>query len=123
MKKSLLLLGVLMLGGCATHWPETAMLNPQVANAGQQYYSGNRITLEGVDKRVQPSVFTIKYKGKPAVYVNSAQPLKLLLAERLAQGLRSQGLEVANSGTTNLTLEINNAVVTVEEKTFTYLTK
>ena len=30
MKKSLLLLAALMLGGCATHWPETAMLNPQV---------------------------------------------------------------------------------------------
>ena len=30
MKKSLLLLAALVLGGCATHWPETALLNPQV---------------------------------------------------------------------------------------------
>ncbi|MGL5661969.1 MAG: YajG family lipoprotein [Aeromonas sp.] len=123
MKKSLLLLGALLLGGCATHWPETAMLNPQVAPSSQQYYSGNSITLEGVDKRAQPNVFTIQYKGKPPVYVNSAQPLNLLLAERFGQGLRSQGLEVANSGTTNVTLVINKAVVNVKEKTFTYLTK
>ena len=60
MKKSLLLLAALMLGGCATHWPETALLNPQVIPSNQQYYSGNRITLEGVDKREAAYVFSIK---------------------------------------------------------------
>ncbi|MGN5112387.1 YajG family lipoprotein [Aeromonas jandaei] len=123
MKKSLLLLAALMLGGCATHWPETAMLNPQVIPANQQVYSGNRITMEGVDKREAAYVFSIKYKEKAPVLVNSERPLNLLMAERLAEGLRSQGLEVGNSGTTNLTLVISNAAVTVEEKTFTYVTK
>ena len=56
--------------------------------------------------------------------VNSEQSAQqLLLAEKLAEGLRSQGLEVGNSGTTNLTLAISSAAVTVEEKTFTYVTK
>lgn len=123
MKKSLLLLAALMLGGCATHWPETAMLNPQVIPSNQQYYSGNRITMEGVDKREAAYVFSIKKKEKAAVLVNSEQPLNNLLAEKLAEGLRSQGLEVGNSGTTNLTLAISTAAVTVEEKTFTYVTK
>ncbi|MFQ2193987.1 YajG family lipoprotein [Aeromonas jandaei] len=123
MKKSLLLLAALMLGGCATHWPETAMLNPQVIPANQQVYSGNRITMEGVDKREAAYVFSIKYKEKAPVLVNSERPLNLLMAERLAEGLRSQGLEVGNSGTTNLTLVISNAAVNVEEKTFTYVTK
>ena len=123
MKKSLLLLAALMLGGCATHWPETAMLNPQVIPANQQVYSGNRITMEGVDKREAAYVFFIKYKEKAPVLVNSERPLNLLMAERLAEGLRSQGLEVGNSGTTNLTLVISNAAVNVEEKTFTYVTK
>ncbi len=123
MKKSLLLLAALMLGGCATHWPETAMLNPQVIPANQQVYSGNRITMEGVDKREVAYVFSIKYKEKAPVLVNSERPLNLLMAERLAEGLRSQGLEVGNSGTTNLTLVISNAAVNVEEKTFTYVTK
>ena len=123
MKKSLLLLAALMLGGCATHWPETAMLNPQVIPANQQVYSGNRITMEGVDKREAAYVFSIKYKEKAPVLVNSERPLNLLMAERLAEGLRSQGLEVGNSGTTNLTLMISNAAVNVEEKTFTYVTK
>ena len=123
MKKSLLLLAALTLGGCATHWPETALLNPQVIPSNQQYYSGNRITLEGVDKREAAYVFSIKKKEKAAVLVNSEQPLNNLLAEKLAEGLRSQGLEVGNSGTTNLTLAISSAAVTVEEKTFTYVTK
>ncbi|MCH7346059.1 YajG family lipoprotein [Aeromonas sp. MR7] len=123
MKKSLLLLAALTLGGCATHWPETALLNPQVIPSNQQYYSGNRITLEGVDKREAAYVFSIKKKEKAAVLVNSEQPLNNLLAEKLAEGLRSQGLEVGNSGTTNLTLAISSASVTVEEKTFTYVTK
>ncbi|MBL0667067.1 hypothetical protein JD488_10145 [Aeromonas jandaei] len=123
MKKSLLLLAALMLGGCATHWPETAMLNPQVIPANQQVYSGNRITMEGVDKREAAYVFSIKYKEKAPVLVNSERPLNLLMAERLAEGLRSQGLEVGNSGTTNLTLVISNAAVNVEEKTFTYVIK
>ncbi|MGL6624586.1 YajG family lipoprotein [Aeromonas jandaei] len=123
MKKSLLLLAALTLGGCATHWPETAMLNPQVIPANQQVYSGNRITMEGVDKREAAYVFSIKYKEKAPVLVNSERPLNLLMAERLAEGLRSQGLEVGNSGTTNLTLVISNAAVNVEEKTFTYVTK
>ena len=124
MKKSLLLLAALILGGCATHWPETALLNPQVIPSNQQYYSGNRITMEGVDKREAAYVFSIKKKEKAPVLVNSSsQPLNNLLAEKLAEGLRSQGLEVGNSGTTNLTLAISTAAVTVEEKTFTYVTK
>ncbi len=123
MKKSLLLLAALVLGGCATHWPETALLNPQVIPSNQQYYSGNRITMEGVDKREAAYVFSIKKKEKAPVLVNSSQPLNNLLAEKLAEGLRSQGLEVGNSGTTNLTLAISTAAVTVEEKTFTYVTK
>lgn len=123
MKKSLLLLAALVLGGCATHWPETALLNPQVIPSNQQYYSGNRITMEGVDKREAAYVFSIKKKEKAPVLVNSSQPLNSLLAEKLAEGLRSQGLEVGNSGTTNLTLAISTAAVTVEEKTFTYVTK
>ncbi|PJG58947.1 YajG family lipoprotein [Aeromonas cavernicola] len=123
MKKSLLLLVTLMLSGCATHWPETALLNPQIIPANQQYYAGNRITMEGVDKREAAHVFYIKKKEKTPVLVNSERPLNLLLAEKLAEGLRSQGLEVGNSGTTNLTLAISSAVVTVEEQTFTYITK
>lgn len=123
MKKTLLLLSALVLGGCATHWPETALLNPQIIPSNSQYYSGNRITLEGVDKRPAAYVFSIKHKDKPVIYVNSQSPLNLLMAERLAEGLRSQGLEVSNSGTTNLTLVIANAAVNVEEKTFTYMTK
>lgn len=86
MKKSLLLLAALMLGGCATHWPESALLNPQVIPSNQQYYSGNRITLEGVDKREAAYVFSIKKKEKAAVLVNSSQPLNSLLAEKLAEG-------------------------------------
>ena len=123
MKKSLLLLAALILGGCATHWPETALLNPQIVPANQHYYSGNRITLEGVDKREAAYVFSIKHKEKATVLVNSEQPLNLLLTERLAEGLRSQGLEVGNSGTTNLTLAVTTAAINVEEKTFTYVTK
>ncbi|WP_421220003.1 YajG family lipoprotein [Aeromonas enteropelogenes] len=123
MKKSLLLLAALMLGGCATHWPETALLNPQIVPANQQYYSGNRITMEGVDKREAAYVFSIKKKEKATVLVNSERPLNLLVAEKLAEGLRSQGLGVGNSGTTNLTLVISTAAVNVEEKTFTYVTK
>ena len=112
MKKSLLLLAALVLGGCATHWPESALLNPQVIPSNQQYYSGNRITMEGVDKREAAYVFSIKKKEKAPVLVNSSQPLNSLLAEKLAEGLRSQGLEVGNSGTTNLTLAISTAAVT-----------
>ena len=48
--------------------------------------------------------------------VNSSQPLNSLLAEKLAEGLRSRGLEVGNSGTTNLTLAISTAAVTVERR-------
>ena len=83
MKKSLLLLAALVLGGCATHWPESALLNPQVIPSNQQYYSGNRITMEGVDKREAAYVFSIKKKEKAPVLVNSSQPLNSLLAEKL----------------------------------------
>ncbi|WP_429083070.1 YajG family lipoprotein [Aeromonas bivalvium] len=123
MKSSFLLLAALLLGGCATHWPETALLNPQVIPANQQYYSGNRITMEGIDKRTAAHVFAIQQKEKAPVYIRSGQPLNTLLVERLGEGLRGQGLEVGSSGTTHLTLQVNNALVNVDEKTFTYVTK
>lgn len=74
MKKSLLLLAALMLGGCATHWPESALLNPQVIPSNQQYYSGNRITLEGVDKREAAYVFSIKKKRRLRYWSTAASP-------------------------------------------------
>jgi uncharacterized lipoprotein len=59
-----------------------------------------------VDKREAAYVSPSRRK-KAAVLVNSEQPLNNLLAEKLAEGLRSRGLEVGNSGTTNLTLAIS----------------
>ena len=44
---------------------ESALLNPQVIPSNQQYYSGNRITMEGVDKREAAYVFSIKKKRRP----------------------------------------------------------
>ena len=79
--------------------------------------------MEGVDKREAAYVFSIKKKEKAPVLVNSSQPLNSLLAEKTGRRAAQPGLEVGNSGTTNLTLAISTAAVTVEEKTFTHVTK
>lgn len=123
MKKTLLLLTALFLGACATHWPETAYINPQIIPSNQQYYSGQSITLEGVDRRQAAYVISVKKKAKAPVLVGTERPLATLLSEKLADGLRSQGLNVGNIGSTNLRLEVLNAAVHVEEGTFTYTTK
>ncbi|MDO2947144.1 YajG family lipoprotein [Aeromonas simiae] len=123
MKKTALLLAATLLGGCATSWPETAYINPPIVPANQQYYSGNSVTLEGVDSRPSAYVISVKKKEKPVVLINSGQPLPNIIAARLTEGFRSQGLNVANIGTTNLRVEVVQASVDVEEKTFTYVTK
>ncbi|ENY73061.1 lipoprotein [Aeromonas diversa CDC 2478-85] len=123
MKKSLILMAALALGGCATSWPETAYINPQIIPANQQYYSGNSITLEGIDRREAAYVISVKKKEKAPVLVNPYAPLGQILSDKLSEGLRSQGLNVGNTGTTNLQLEVLQAAVNVEEKTFTYVTK
>lgn len=123
MKKSLILMGALLLGGCATSWPETAYINPQIIPANQQYYSGNSITLEGVDRRDAAYVISVKKREKAPVLVNAYAPLGQVLADKLSEGLRSQGLNVGGIGSTHLQLEVLQAAVNVEEKTFTYVTK
>lgn len=123
MKKIIFLLTAMLLGGCATHWPEIAYINPQIIPSNQQYYSGNSVTLEGVDRREAAYVFSVKKKDQAAILVGTDRPLATILSDKLSEGLRSQGLNVGNIGSTHVQLEVLQAAVTVEEKTFTYVTR
>ncbi|MGL5947705.1 MAG: YajG family lipoprotein [Aeromonas sp.] len=112
----------LLLAGCAAQWPQAALLNPLVPDARSTVLLGTQVTMEGIDKRLATHIFTIEKIEQPLVRINSAEPLNVLMAARLAQGLRSQGLEVGNAGATHLILAIEQAEVRVKEQTITYAT-
>lgn len=66
MKRILFALLALSLGGCATTWPETASINPQINDQPDNIYSGNAVAIDNQDTRVGSQIIKIKIKKSPS---------------------------------------------------------
>ena len=69
MKSILFALLALTLGGCATTWPESASLNPQINDQPDNIYSGNTIAIDNQDTRLGSQIIKIKIKKDPEVLI------------------------------------------------------
>ena len=104
MKRILFALLTLSLGGCATTWPESASINPQINDQPDNIYSGNAVAIDNQDTRVGSQIIKIKIKKEPVVLLaNNVSPASVL-ADRLGKGLTAQGAQISAQGDTHLTL-------------------
>ena len=107
MKSILFALLALTLGGCATTWPESASLNPQINDQPDNIYSGNTIAIDNQDTRLGSQIIKIKIKKDPEVLIPNNITPGAVMADRLGKGLAAQGAQISAQGDTHLTLIVD----------------
>ncbi|MCE0556005.1 YajG family lipoprotein [Motilimonas sp. E26] len=106
--KSLLvpLLGLALLSGCSSSLPLNLHLSPKVAEQTVKYPANTTTALVSSDLRTQPHIVSIQEDDKPTTLVNNDVPVRILLADKLGQGLTEQGVTITGSSSTKLHLDV-----------------
>lgn len=114
MRRLLLVLIVAMLSGCAANLPNKTNLNPTLEDQPLGVYPpGIEIFVDSQDDRFEKHVVAYSFKNEPlAVMFNQVAP-QVMLAERLTDGFRQQGLTRVGRSTITVTIGIEELMVTV----------
>ena len=105
MKKLMLLLSIVLFVGCAASWPQKANLNPVVDDQLDGFYQpGLDVSIDGQDERAGSQIIKIALPESPVTLIPNQVSPHVLLAERLQDGFRQQGLASGNQS--NITISI-----------------
>ena len=105
MKKIMLLLSAILFVGCAASWPQKANLNPVVDDQLDGFYQpGLDVSIDGQDERAGSQIIKIALPESPVTLIPNQVSPHVLLAERLQDGFRQQGLASGNQS--NITISI-----------------
>lgn len=107
-----------LLAGCAAK-PTHVILAPQV-NQQTPVYSGQPATFSVVDNRVGSHLVQILKQGEAATLYQPQSQLTQVLQQSLTRGWSQQGLAINNFSSTQLTLFIDEALVSVQQQSFEY---
>jgi len=120
MKKIVLLACVLLFPGCTVKYPETANLNLQVPVQSSVVYTRSTASVRGHDARENPEIVVFKVKNEPVVKVPNLSSPHIVITERLAGGLREQGLQFESNSPVRILLDLNQLLVTVTKSNLLY---
>lgn len=124
MKKVIFVLIVFLLAGCGPKYPEFANLNLQVTpQSSQMFASKASVAITSSDKRNDPEVIVYQVTEGASVRIANLNPPHILVSERLAIGLREQGIMVQSSSPTSLLLEIEELQATVTKPAYLFVTE
>lgn len=119
MKKIILLTCFLLLAGCAKQ-PVIANLNPRLGEQPGGVY-GEPLAAAIVGKDSRKSIDVVVYlSDQPATGLANLSAPKDLIEERLAEGLRSQGLRIDPAAPVRLTFDITELLVRVSRPKMIY---
>ncbi len=122
MRNALILIGMLLVTACAPQYPLNTHLNLQISPQGEQIYGGGATaSIQGVDQRDNPEVVIYRISD-PAVGITNLSPPHILIIERLAGGLRQQGLLVESSSPVNIIVEVKELLAEVTRSKTLYIT-
>lgn len=122
MYRFFLLAIALVMTGCTSYYPTVANLNLQIVSQ-PPVYGDAKISIEGKDLRQAKEIIVYQLKDQMPIAVDNMSPPEILLAERLAGGLKEQGVQLVSRSETRLFLEINELLVTVTRPKFLYSTE
>ncbi len=120
MKKIFLLAWVLLFPGCTVKYPETANLNLQVPVQSSVLYTNSTASVRGHDARENPEVVVFKFKNEPVVKVSNLNAPHIVITERLAGGLREQGLQLESNAPVRIILYLNQLLATITKSKLLY---
>jgi uncharacterized lipoprotein len=120
MKKIFLFACVLLLPGCTVKYPETANLNLQVPVQSSVVYTNSTASVNGYDTRENPEIIVFKVKNESVVKVPSLNSPHVVITERLAGGLREQGLQFESNSPVRILIYLNQLLATVTKPKLLY---
>ncbi len=124
MKNLAVLILLILFTGCAHNYPINANLNLQIIPQTDGIYSdGKTASITGIDSRTEPEVVIYQITDGAAVRITNLSPPHILVSERLAGGLREQGLQQESLSPIKIQLDIKELVATVTRAKVLYLTK
>jgi uncharacterized lipoprotein YajG len=120
MKKIILLACILLFPGCTVKYPETANLSLQVPVQSSLVYTNSTASVRGHDARENPEIIVFKVKNEPVVKILNLNSPHIVITERLADGLREQGLQFKSNSPVRILLNVNQLLVTVTKSNLLY---
>lgn len=119
MNRLVLLACLLLLSGCTAKYPAIANLNLRVT-AQPPIYTDADAFIQGHDARKYKEVIIYQLKDQEPIGVPNISPPHILATERLAGGLRDQGLTFESISNVQIHLDIDELLVTVTKPKFLY---
>lgn len=123
MKSVLFALLAVLATGCATTWPESASINPQINDQPDNLLSGKQVAVSSQDTRVGTQIIKIAKKDEPVVLIPNNISPDQVLADRLKKGLTAQGASVSPQADTQLKLIVQNMQAEVTKPGMAYKTR
>lgn len=123
MKIIFLLACVLLFSGCTVKYPDNANLNLQIPIQSSEVYTNSTASVKGHDARENPEVVVFKIKDEPVVKVPNLNSPHIVVTERLAGGLRDQGLQFESNSSVRILLYLNQLLATVTKSKLLYTTE
>jgi len=120
MKRIVLLLCVLLVTGCGKKYPETVNIDLQMADQPAAVYASSTASLRGHDAREHPEVVVFRINEEPAVKISNIRSPHIVITERIADGLREQGLLFEKNAPVTILLELNQLLVTITKPKLLY---
>lgn len=111
---------IFLFAGCAKQ-PVIANLNPRISEQPSGIFAGQQtIAITGKDLRKTADV-VVYLSDEPPTGLANVGSVQTLIADRLTEGLRSQGLHVDPSSPVRLKFDINELLVRVTRPKVLYL--
>lgn len=120
MKKIVLLACFFLFPGCTVKYPETVNLNLQVQPQSSLVYTDSAASLRGHDARENPEVIVFIIKNEPVVKIGNLNSPHKVITERLAGGLREQGLQFKSNAPVRIHLDLKQLLATVTKPNLLY---
>jgi uncharacterized lipoprotein len=120
MKRIVLLLCVVLFCGCGLKYPETANINLTVPTQSDAVYTSATAFLHGTDVRKGNEIVVFMIKKEPVVKVPNISSPHIILTERIAGGLREQGVQFETNSNVQVYIELNKLLVTVTKPKVLY---
>ena len=110
------------IAGCSTA-PTHVIVSPKVYISPSNQLSGKEAQLSIIDMRTSTHIIQILEKDEAATILSSDQRLEDIIQGLLAKQWPQQGLSLANSANNKITVTIEKAIISVDQKSLSYSTQ
>ncbi len=108
-----------VLSSCANQ-EKQFIIAPELGALSSDTYHGQQLSLKVIDMRASTHIAQILTDNEAAKLYSSQSPLDSVISEVMNKQLKVQGLELASQTESSLEIQIDNALITVQQELMKY---